>query len=514
MPGDANILPANRDVAPTPARAVEKPMSEDYRVGRREEEAPPTSGSFSLRTGRVRYLAAAGLVVVVGVLGGLMVRFGGSAGRSGTEKVQENTVFEPAVTVARIGREVGAVWEAGGRVGSPATGQALGTGSLTLRSGYAEVNFTSGAAVVVHGPATFSIHSPMKVELRRGMLTTNVPEPAHGFTVQVPGAEVVDLGTEVGVSVNAAKESHVEVFTGRAQVRLESSDGAGADRILKPSTAVELDGSGGSMADAAPEPLAFVRSGELAQLGPEVSASERWRALSREMQKDQDLLAWYSFGNLHESPELLKNESEATAGDFDGKLQNVAWAEGRFPDRPAMRFEAAGSRGLVNLPTALTSFTVAAWVEPQALNGTYTSLLMSEGTHERMDLCHVELSKTKGHPALQMSTPTPNGWDVYAFDASKLGEELNRWHLLAVVFDREKGTVSGYVDGKCMGTRPVAGRPPKLVFGAAEIGNWNSPREGERAFEGLMDDVALWKRPLRPGEIERMYDTGKPAVAK
>ena len=82
-------------------------------------------------------------------------------------------------------------------------------------------------------------------------------------------------------------------------------------------------------------------------------------------------------------------------------LENVTWEEGRFPDRPAMRFHGAGSRGLVNIPVPLTSLTVAAWVKLESFDHKYVSLLMSDGTHERLDLSSStrELSRKAGGEA-------------------------------------------------------------------------------------------------------------------
>ena len=373
--------------------------------------------------------------------------------------------------------------------------------------------------MVVRGPAAFAIDSALRMRLIAGSLTTEVPARARGFTVDVPGASVVDLGTEVGVAVDAAQESHVEVFKGKARVELASANGV-AGRILEPAMAVRVDGVRGAIEDAAAEPLAFTRRGQLDQIQPEVTGAVRWRATVEALRGDPDLVAWYSFANLYGPAEKLKNLAGATAGQFDGVLENVTWDAGRFPDRPAMRFHGASSRGLVNIPVPLMSLTFAAWVKVHSFDHNYVSLLMSDGTHERLDLCHLQLTKSSERqsdkPSLQMSTATPNGWDLYAFRSADLRRPLETWRFVAVVFDRTKGpavgTVSGYVDGVCVGTKPVAGNPPPVSFGVAELGNWSNARAGDvRGMDGLMDDVALWKRPLKGEEIRRIYEAGAPA---
>jgi hypothetical protein len=117
-----------------------------------------------------------------------------------------------------------------------------------------------------------------------------------------------------------------------------------------------------------------------------------------------------------------------------------------------------------------------------------------------------------------LSTTTPNGWDVYPFKSAMLKRPSETWRFVAVVVDRSKGrtggsgaTVSGYVDGVCIGTRPVAGNPPALVFGVSQLGNWaNGGAADSRGLDGWMDDVALWKRPLKGEEIRAIYEAGAP----
>ncbi len=497
-PGDANISPASLDVV---TRAPARPAL--YRF--------PARG---------RQVAAAAIGVCFGAILLYLAlnsgRFAPNRGRVGAGN--DGFVHGGAGSsegVATLGRGIGAEWGVPGVT----AGEAMGAGVYALRAGYAEVKFVSGAAVVVRGPAAFAIDSAMHMKLTAGSLTTEVPAGARGFTVDVPGASVVDLGTEVGVSVDGEQESHVEVFKGRARVELASANGAGGARVLEPAMAVNVNAATATLEESSPEPLAFVRRGELDLVGPGVSGAVRWRGMVEELRKDPDLVAWYSFANLYGPAEKLKNLAGATSGEFDGVLENVTWEEGRFPDRPAMRFHGAGSRGLVNIPVPLTSLTVAAWVKLESFDHKYVSLLMSDGTHERSDLCHLQLSKLEGKPALHLSTPTPSAWDMYPFRDATLSSALKKWRFVAVVFDRTKGmgqwTVSGYVDGVCVGTRPVAGNPPPLVFGAAEIGNWKGSRAGDaRPLDGWIDDVALWKRPLKAEEIERMYEAGSSAEGK
>ena len=97
---------------------------------------------------------------------------------------------------------------------------------LQLLEGSVELTFADGAVVTLIGPATLVVESPARGSLREGMLSAKVGEEARGFTVQTPGATIVDLGTEFGISVPPRDEQsgqplgqeEVHVFAGVVEV--------------------------------------------------------------------------------------------------------------------------------------------------------------------------------------------------------------------------------------------------------------------------------------------------------
>jgi hypothetical protein len=89
---------------------------------------------------------------------------------------------------------------------------------LNLHEGLVEIRFDSGAGVILEGPATFDVATPARGFLHSGGLTANVPGQATGFTIETPGAMVVDRGTEFGVRVEASGQSEVHVFAGTVEV--------------------------------------------------------------------------------------------------------------------------------------------------------------------------------------------------------------------------------------------------------------------------------------------------------
>jgi hypothetical protein len=97
-------------------------------------------------------------------------------------------------------------------------GNHVASGPLRLAEGSAQITFASGAIVAIHAPVEIEILSADRVFLRSGRITPYVPSPAHGFTVVSPSGEIVDLGTEFTVGVDATGRTDVFVIDGEVDV--------------------------------------------------------------------------------------------------------------------------------------------------------------------------------------------------------------------------------------------------------------------------------------------------------
>jgi len=102
-------------------------------------------------------------------------------------------------------------------------GSKLGRGTLALAEGMATLQFESGATLTLEAPATLEIIDAMHCRLIEGSLVANVPDTAHGFTVDTPEMQVVDLGTRFGVTASGLGSSHVLVFEGEIDVATGAS---------------------------------------------------------------------------------------------------------------------------------------------------------------------------------------------------------------------------------------------------------------------------------------------------
>lgn len=94
----------------------------------------------------------------------------------------------------------------------------LGAGTLWLVEGMATIAFESGAVVTLEAPTKLQIQDAMHCRLLEGAVTAEVPEPAHGFTIEAPDLKVIDLGTRFGLTASAVGNSQVRVFQGEVDV--------------------------------------------------------------------------------------------------------------------------------------------------------------------------------------------------------------------------------------------------------------------------------------------------------
>jgi len=140
-----------------------------------------------------------------------------------------------------------------------APGSALRAGRLRLESGVARLVFQSGAEVSLEGPAELEIQGPNACFLHNGALTAHVPPQAHGFLVATTHAQLIDHGTDFGMSTDPAGSGQVQVLKGEVELR---HDRSGETRRLTTHesatiTADRFASAGG--ADGEPDRYAFLR---------------------------------------------------------------------------------------------------------------------------------------------------------------------------------------------------------------------------------------------------------------
>ncbi len=131
--------------------------------------------------------------------------------------------------MATLVSTVDAIWDDQGPTLSP--GKEVPSGSITLRSGLAQLRFHNGATVILRGPATFEPIDLDRGRLHNGQLVAHCPPGSEGFSILTHSSRIVDLGTEFGVTVEDDHRTQVHVFQGRVIAALPGTDNSEAQRI-------------------------------------------------------------------------------------------------------------------------------------------------------------------------------------------------------------------------------------------------------------------------------------------
>ena len=109
---------------------------------------------------------------------------------------------------------------------------------------------------------------------------------------------------------------------------------------------------------------------------PQDSNYQRWSDAVKELQNRHDLVAYYDFQQDENNPNVLVNRA-ATGAMFNGQIKKATWTQGRFDGKSALKFAAADSGVLVNLPGQYEQITLIAWVKINELKNYWNGLFMT-----------------------------------------------------------------------------------------------------------------------------------------
>jgi hypothetical protein len=395
-------------------------------------------------------------------------------------------------------------------------GDSLHPGPLGLRTGVAQIEFFSGASLVVEGPAEFEIISPWRVVWRGGRGRVRVPPAARGFEVLAPGLQLVDLGTEFGVEVDrVGGAASVQVFSGEVVARPDQ----GAELNLKEGQGLERRG-GTVTRTAVVRPQDFTGTDRLRDLGRAQDRSRfaQWREFSATQRGDSRLLAYYAMEHDESADRLVRNAARPGNPLRDGGAVGTLWAQGRWPQKDALEFKRPGDRVRLQIDGRYDAITFAAWVRIDGLDRKYNALILTDGYEAGEP--HWQIYED-GRLMFSVAYPDPGAagksrnqkyFSPVIFDRANAG----RWHHVAVTYDNRSGAAVQYVDGTEV-SREVhefhaPGRP--LTLGASELGNWGLPTRNHefpiRNLNGRIDEFAVYGAALSGPEIRAMFEAGRP----
>ena len=397
-------------------------------------------------------------------------------------------------------------------------GDTLGSEVIRLVSGTAEIKFFSGANMTVEGPAEILLKSAWEAECRDGLVRMQVPPAARGFKLQAPTTEIIDLGTEFGLSVRNGK-GQVEVFDGEISIRHQGEE----EQLLEKGAAFLLPDDGSSVATQKGG-IVYPDASKFKEMAEEKrrNSREAWQSKRAELLKDDRLLAYYSFENTG-SESLVPNLTVPRNPDTDGAIILAEPVTGRWAGmRSALEFRRPGSRVRVNLPGEFPAFTFMTWVRIDSLDRQYNALFMGDGYEDgephwqiREDgklMLSVMIDDQRTLPNYPESRFHRVYFSPSIWDLSMSGQ----WLHIASVYDPGQRAVSHFVNGEKVSSEEITDEflVKSLRIGNGEIGNWGEPfREDPnwaiRNLNGRMDEIAIFQAALSDEEIVKIFEESR-----
>ncbi len=393
-------------------------------------------------------------------------------------------------------------------VGSP-----VRPGIFVLQSGLVQLEFLSGANVIVEGPAELELKSTKLIVCHRGKLRVRVPQQAKGFSVDTPRYRAVDLGTEFGVSVEDGDATEVHVFQGEVELfdidQLYRDAKPAALETLRIGAGLRNTVDGGEKRTVANSEK-FVDVDRMLQiLNKEgIKRFAAWKEQSIHWQSDPNTVLYYNFEEHKPSTRVLQNNGPVKSPGLNGAIIGCRWTEGRWPGKSALEFKGVEDCVRLNIPGEFHSITLSCWVRIDGFDRRLESLFLTDGH----DVGEPHWQFTDNGQLLLGVKVDPHHSMDYLSGSDLKQIDLGRWINIACVYDDEKNEVVHYIDGERVYSFPISDHL-NLRFGKAEMGNWRPEdlkNDRIRNFNGRIDEFLLLDRSLSVEEIKNLYLAGRP----
>ena len=391
-------------------------------------------------------------------------------------------------------------------------GDTVPPGKLKLSKGFIELEFYSGASLVMEGPAELEIVSKNGGVLHRGKLRAQVPEHAHGFTITSKDVQLVDLGTSFGMAVGSEKGTQVQVFDGKVEIFSPNAlpklgEGtelsAGQGRFLKSnfkSETIDVDAS------------SFLSGDELVARTnlKYFSGYSEWESDIMESGRQEALIVRYGFSKDLKQRRSLENYSNKDFPGLDGAIIGAKWSEGRWPQKQALDFKRPGDRVRIRVDGTYESLTLSTWVRIDGFDNYFNSLMLSDGWNhvgavhwQIMKNGMIELAVQNGDKTIDSNSRAP-----FVVKPTDFG----RWVHITTVYNGATGVVTHYRDGEEIGAVKLKLVVPLKIL-EADLCNWSTNKGGKtnvRNFNGRMDDFSIYARAFEPREVKQLYKKSLP----
>lgn len=401
--------------------------------------------------------------------------------------------------------DVAIVTAFGGDAGLPLTvGSRLKPGVMLVHGGELQLDFLGGSRVLLRGPAELHIVSSTAATLVHGIAGVRVPYSQDSFTLSTPEAAVVGAWTEYGVRIMPEGFTRVQLLSGFAEVSLLGDDGSTliSERLTK-QAALDVDAV----------ERRFIHLSETTEEWPRVVELDQAQLAVtpdylREIEQSKPYLYW-RFEDVADG--LIP---DAFGGPYAAKIVSES------PDQNAIRIANGVAEFLPSRePRAITSqetipgfntgdFSIELWVMPTNVHAAaiFSTVLPDETPAPlHLNFIEVALNTHLVHKpgVLRFLHREPagqaGGYNLFSQDVCAPGV----WtHIVATKTPSE---LRLFINGQLLRsvTGPGTGASDELSYRLV-LGQLGT-KSTERQFHGLIDEVAVYRRALRPGEISRHY---------
>ncbi len=416
-------------------------------------------------------------------------------------------------SIATLTRGTAVVWD--GSSNAVEIGSSLASRWLHLKSGAVQIEFYSGARVILEGPASLQLVSQGEARLDYGKLSARVPEPAHGFKVYTPEGTVTDLGTEFGLNFQKAQPVKLEVFEGKVELATAATN---RPRVLTAGDGVEVSEQKVQLMPFS-DREDFLSAQELARReSAELRARyASWRQVGRWLDNDPSVLVHFNFEDEHNLDRTLVNRVDNTKAGNGAIIFGCDWGEGRWPGKAALEFNSVDDRVRLSVPGEYEALTYLTWVRVDRLPNRWNALALVNTF--RSGETHWQIRRDGSLELSVRVEPGKTEWDHLVSPPVITPAYFGKWIQLAAVCDSKTGMMSLYFNGRIVAGKFMS-KKTLLTLGTLELGNWTTTAKTPgpdyiiRNFHGRMDDFALLSRPLSMEEIKHQFELGRPRQAQ
>jgi len=230
---------------------------------------------------------------------------------------------------------------------------------------------------------------------------------------------------------------------------------------------------------------------------------------------DKGPVAWWKFdeGEKNVTVDGVSKIQDSIKGNFK-YIRGVSSTALKFDG-----FSTSIVRKASKAPHLNDAFTIEAWIAIAAYPWNWCPIVSQEKDEKAGYYFGVD---SQGHIGMRLAIG--GKWlECKSKDAPglKVGLELRKWYYVVGVYDFKSG-ITIYIDGKVAGRLPVKGKidfPPETDLLIGRNHRKMTPTHPVRAwatypswysFDGIMDEIKIYNRALRAGEVTQAYTAHQP----